>query len=95
VEDVLMAFSGIEQAAVFSMPNEFGNDVLWAALVARSEIDPQTLRAHCAAKLPPEFVPVAVVKVPDLPRNPGGKVERSRLAELAKASQPSSPAVRT
>src|SRR5215471_9926941 len=83
VEQVLTAFEGIEQAGAFSVADEFGNGVLWAALVARSPFDEAVLRAHCARQLAAMYIPARFVTVDQLPRNEFGKLDRPRLPAIA------------
>jgi acyl-CoA synthetase (AMP-forming)/AMP-acid ligase II len=83
IEQVLTSFSGIEQAAAFSVADEFGNGVLWAAVVARSSFDESALRAHCGQQLAAMYIPARFVAVDHLPRNEFGKVHRERLADIA------------
>jgi acyl-CoA synthetase (AMP-forming)/AMP-acid ligase II len=81
VEQVLKSFAGIEQAAAFSVADEFGNGELWAALVAPAGFNESALRGHCAHHLIAMNVPVRFVTVDDLPRNAFGKLDRTRLRE--------------
>jgi long-chain acyl-CoA synthetase len=83
VEDVLAAFASVDQAAVVGMPNSLGIDELWALIVPRSPLDEPALRAHCRERLSPLFCPVRFVTVDRLPRNENGKIDRSRLRDLA------------
>ena len=84
VEQVLTAFDGIEQAAAFSVPDEFGNGVLWAALVAPTGLDETAVRAHCGRQLAAMYIPTRFVAVDQLPRNQFGKLDRARLPDFAK-----------
>jgi acyl-CoA synthetase (AMP-forming)/AMP-acid ligase II len=79
IEAVLTAFDGVEDAAVFGSRDELGIEHIRALVVARFGVDQQALRAHCAARLPDEFVPIRLDAVEHLPRNEHGKLERHRL----------------
>jgi fatty-acyl-CoA synthase len=83
VEQVMHAFPAVEQAGVFSVDNEFGIAEVWAALVAAPDLDEGELHRHCRALLPHQFVPRRFLRMPALPRNPNGKLDRQRLADLA------------
>jgi acyl-CoA synthetase (AMP-forming)/AMP-acid ligase II len=83
VEDVLAAVASVDQAAVVGMPNSLGIDELWALIVPRSPLDEPALRAHCRERLSTLFCPVRFVTVDRLPRNQNGKIDRSRLRDLA------------
>jgi acyl-coenzyme A synthetase/AMP-(fatty) acid ligase len=82
IEQVLTSFVGIEQAAAFSVEDEFGNGELWAAVVAPSGLDEVALRAHCGRHVAAMNIPVRFVTVDQLPRNEFGKLERNRLREI-------------
>jgi long-chain acyl-CoA synthetase len=83
VEDILAAFGSVAQAAVVGVPNSLGIDELWALIVPRSPLDEAALRTHCRERLSPSFCPVRFVTVDQLPRNENGKIDRSRLRDLA------------
>jgi acyl-CoA synthetase (AMP-forming)/AMP-acid ligase II len=86
VEQVLTSFTGIEQAAAFSVADEFGNGQLWAAIVAPAGVDESALRTHCGQHLVAMNVPVRFVTVGQLPRNAFGKIDRDQLRESVAAS---------
>jgi acyl-coenzyme A synthetase/AMP-(fatty) acid ligase len=86
VEEVVSAFAGIDQAAVFNVANELGIEEIWSLVTPISKRDEAALRAHCQARLPAAFVPIRFIAVQNLPLNAMGKVERHRLPDLAKAS---------
>jgi acyl-coenzyme A synthetase/AMP-(fatty) acid ligase len=83
IEDAIIAFEGVEQAAVFTAPNELGIDEVWAHFVPNAPVDETALRKHCKEKLAETHVPVRFISVAELPRNTNGKVERSRLRVAA------------
>jgi acyl-CoA synthetase (AMP-forming)/AMP-acid ligase II len=83
VEQIVLGFSGVEQAAVFSVENELGIAEVWAAIVAPGDLDEGGLHRHCRMQLSHEFVPRRFLRVPALPRNVNGKLDRRRLSDLA------------
>lgn len=83
IEDAIVAFGGFEEVGVFAVPNHFGIEEVWAAVVSRSEIDEAELRAHCARRLLPMFVPARVIRIDELPRNEMGKLDRQRMLQFA------------
>ena len=92
VEQALVSFAGIEQAAAFTKTNDLGIAELWGAIVTRVPVDVLALRKHCEHVLGRAFAPIHYLKVDTLPRNDRGKVERHRLAALAeKGPDNSSP----
>ncbi|MEV6766723.1 amino acid adenylation domain-containing protein [Streptomyces sp. NPDC051105] len=54
---------------------------LVAYLVATSDVSDEALRAHLAERLPGYAVPEVFVRLPELPVNPSGKIDRARLPE--------------
>jgi acyl-CoA synthetase (AMP-forming)/AMP-acid ligase II len=82
VEAVLMAFPGVEQAAVIADGSELGIPRLTAGIVSANPIDPDALTAFCKSRLDAAFVPVKIVRVAQLPVNEMGKLERSRLSSM-------------
>jgi acyl-CoA synthetase (AMP-forming)/AMP-acid ligase II len=84
IEEVLTAFAGVVDAAVFGAANRLGIEEPWAAIVRAGDIDEEQLRAHCARELVSAQIPVSFVSVESLPRNEMGKIDRRRLAEVAK-----------
>ncbi|WP_051827511.1 non-ribosomal peptide synthetase [Streptomyces bicolor] len=54
---------------------------LVAYLVATAEVPDAALRAHLAGRLPGYMVPEIFVRLPELPLNRSGKIDRSRLPE--------------
>jgi len=87
VEEALMSFPGIEQAAAFTHKSDMDVPELWAALVCRSDLDLKALQEHCAHRLGSAFVPRHFTRLESLPRSAAGKLDRPRLAELLKPAR--------
>ncbi len=85
VEEVIAAFPAIADCAVVNMANELGIEEIHALIVPRGVFAEDDLRKHCAAKLQRVFIPVRFLAVDKIPRNDMAKIERSKLADLAKA----------
>jgi acyl-CoA synthetase (AMP-forming)/AMP-acid ligase II len=85
VEEVVVSFEGIGQAAVFTTTNALGIEELWCAVVPREAWNEGALRMHCAGKLPPDLIPAGFVVLKELPLNATGKIDRRRLAEISRA----------
>jgi acyl-coenzyme A synthetase/AMP-(fatty) acid ligase len=83
IERVLAAFDGVREAGVFSLPNEFGNNEICAAVVCEGKPDEQKLKAHCAAHLALNSVPSRIFFASRLPRNDMGKIDRLHLPSIA------------
>jgi acyl-CoA synthetase (AMP-forming)/AMP-acid ligase II len=85
IEEALSSFPGVERAAAFSVRNELGIEVIWAAIVAPTKIDMENLTAHCRRLLPSYAVPAFIAVTDAIPRNAMGKIDRARLPEFAKS----------
>jgi acyl-CoA synthetase (AMP-forming)/AMP-acid ligase II len=83
IEDALMAFPGIRDAAVFAANNDLGVAELTLLVVAGSPIDATAIRQYCAQRLPASCIPTQIFQVDGLPRGGQGKLERQRLPEIA------------
>jgi crotonobetaine/carnitine-CoA ligase len=83
VEQVLLAHTDIEMAAVFPVRSELAEDEVMAAIVARagSVVDPIALMQFCEGRLPYFAIPRFVETLKDLPRTENGKVRKYELRE--------------
>ena len=83
IEEVISAFSGIDEAAVFGMKNELGITEPWALIATPAPLNEAALRAHCQNNLFNAAVPVRFIVVDKIPRTDQGKIERHRLQQMA------------
>ena len=83
LEQALTSFPGIAEAAAFSVLNSMGIEELCAAVVSDSFRE-RELRVHCERTLAPEYVPTRFVAVNEIPKNEMGKIDRLKLAKMAK-----------
>lgn len=81
IEAALISYPGVILAAAFGRPNALGIEEAWVAVTGNTTLDSDAMRAHCARKLPAAQVPARIVQVPEIPRNPAGKVDRRRLQD--------------
>lgn len=88
VEQAVLAFPGVAQAGAFGVENEFGILEVWTAIVAGPGVDEAELHRHLQKKLPHLFVPRRILRLPNLPQNAAGKLDRRRLAEMARDGKP-------
>jgi len=84
IEDVLRSHGGVLDCAVVGVPDPEWGDRVCAAIVCRSNADvsPEELRAFAKERLAPYKVPKEIALVPELPRNPMGKVTKPAIREL-------------
>jgi long-chain acyl-CoA synthetase len=85
VEEVIAAYPGIREAAVFGVPDERWGERVSAAIVpaAGGQIDVQGLEQHCRLLLAPAKLPRSVQVLAELPRTSSGKVAKLALARQA------------
>jgi malonyl-CoA/methylmalonyl-CoA synthetase len=80
IEEVLLEQPGVREAAVVGLPDERRGEVPAACFAG--DADPAALEAACRRQLASFKVPRAFVRVPALPRNAMGKVEKGRVREV-------------
>jgi malonyl-CoA/methylmalonyl-CoA synthetase len=80
IEEVLLEQDGVREAAVIGVPDALRGERPLAFYAGAAE--PHALEAACRRQLASFKVPVAFVRLPALPRNAMGKLEKTRLAEL-------------
>ncbi|HET7009351.1 MAG TPA: amino acid adenylation domain-containing protein [Anaerolineales bacterium] len=83
IEVVLLAHAGVEEAAVYPIPDGQGSHLIEAAAVPKqgvSATQPE-LMEHLASRLPPYALPVRIRILQDFPRTSTGKIDRRRLQE--------------
>jgi oxalate---CoA ligase len=81
VEDALLGHPDVVEAVAFAVPDAKYGETVGAAVVARSAVAEDALRAHCDGRLAPFKVPVRIHVVDAIPKGPTGKVQRRLLAE--------------
>ncbi|WP_405922145.1 amino acid adenylation domain-containing protein [Streptomyces sp. NBC_00122] len=89
VEAVLQSHDGVDEAA--AVVADAGIDAhIVAFIVVADGHDPSLLdlKKHCAQQLPRHSIIGAVHRLPSLPRNPNGKVDRRLLTARASAQEP-------
>ena len=88
LENLAAARCGVRAAAakVRTAPDRAEQLILWVQPEEDAEVCPDQLRGCLAQHLPPGCVPTKIVVVTDLPRTPGGKLDRSALPDPPAAS---------
>ena len=84
LESALVRCSGIDEAAVVAVPDARGDHQL-AAYVVTSDglpLSVRDVRDLLAPLVPRHLLPAQVITVAEMPRTPGGKIDRQRLTPL-------------
>jgi len=79
VEETLLAFPGVREAAVVGRPHAEWGEVPIAYLVAEPALEPPALLAYCKRQLAAFKVPHEVRLLDALPRNALGKLQKHLL----------------
>lgn len=82
VEEVLKCCPGVADAALTSVADEIWGDLLVAAVVA--EVDDEALEKWCHSELSGAMRPRRFIRLPALPRNALGKLDRQALRDLVR-----------
>lgn len=95
IDEVVSSHPEVQEAAAYPVPHEtLGEDVAVAVVSSVAEAEQARLREEilglCRTRLAEFKVPRSIAFLPELPRAPGGKLQRHRLAERAR-SDPGQP----
>ena len=85
VESCLAACPGIRDVAVTGLRDPVWGDRIVALVVG--DATPAGIRAWCRTRLPGAALPRHIVRLPSLPRNATGKLERAALLQLAREAR--------
>ncbi|WP_396899424.1 class I adenylate-forming enzyme family protein [Mycolicibacterium sp.] len=89
IETVVYQLPAIAEAAVVGRANPlYGEEpVLFASLHPGAELDAGRIRAHLAASLSKYKLPVDITILPELPKNPVGKIDKPSLRKTLTAAR--------
>jgi amino acid adenylation domain-containing protein len=81
VEVVLLSHPGVEEAAVYTIPDGQGSNLIEAAVISKlgTNLTEAQLLDHSGKKLPPYALPVRVTFYQEFPRTSTGKINRLEL----------------
>lgn len=85
VEDVLLSFPGVVEAAVIGIPDEKWGDRVHAVVAGREGIDCDALLAHARANLAGHKCPKGVEVWPELPKSGANKILRRTVRDTVVA----------
>ena len=81
VEDVLMAFDGVVEAAVVGLPDEKWGDMVHAVVAGRPDLDLEALNQYARDKLANYKRPKGISVWPELPKSAANKILRREVRE--------------
>lgn len=87
VEDVLLAYPGVVEAAVVGLPDEVWGDRVQAVIAGREGLDVEAVLAHARAHLAGHKCPKAIEVWPELPKSGAGKILRRSVRDRLVAAQ--------
>jgi amino acid adenylation domain-containing protein len=90
VEETLLSHPDVVEVAAFSIPHaRLGEDVAAAAVLrAGVRISPRKLRDFARERLTGFKVPNVILIVPEIPKSPSGKINRSKLPAMLAVALP-------
>lgn len=85
VEDVLLSFGQVREAAVIGVPDSYrGEKILAFVVPATADLSEKVLLEYCAENLTRYKLPAHIAFVPSLPKTPVGKIDKVSLAGIAR-----------
>lgn len=81
VEDVLMAFDGVVEAAVIGLPDDKWGDRVHAVVAGHDSLDSEAILAHARLHLAKYKQPKGIDIWPELPKSGANKILRRRVRE--------------
>lgn len=80
VEEVVYASGQVSEVAALGLPHpSLGHGIVLIAKTSSNESSVEDLLAICKRDLPTYMVPLQIITVDALPRNPNGKIDRGKL----------------
>ncbi len=79
IEQTLLKFDKIKEAAVIPVPSEIGEDEVMAVISLKEKVNPEEIIDFCLENMPKFWVPRYIRFVDSLPRTPTGRIEKYKL----------------
>jgi acyl-CoA synthetase (AMP-forming)/AMP-acid ligase II len=81
VEDVLLGFPGVVEAAVVGMPDDYWGERVVAVLAGKPGLDPETIMQYAREHLAPFKRPKEILLWPELPKSAANKILRRTVRD--------------
>jgi amino acid adenylation domain-containing protein len=81
LEHALRSHEAVREAAVLARPGPDGPELIAYVELTQPDTSADTLRAHLRTSLPDQLLPTHLLPLPQLPRLPSGKIDRTTLTE--------------
>lgn len=82
VENALLAHPDVVEAAAFGWPHKEQGEMAAAAVVTRSPVTAKELKQFCGRRIAGYKVPRTIMFMPNMPRNPMGKILKGDLKQV-------------
>ena len=93
IESVVLSFEAVEASVALIVPQGSGGYLLATCKVRDGfSLDPATVRARCAERLPAPHVPSVILQVDAYPTLPSGKIDHAALRASVTAMRAQAPA---
>ena len=82
VENILMDHPCVVEAVVLGLPHEQFGEQAVTCVVANSPVAELKLQEFCTRRMEPYKIPKIIMSLPEMPRNPAGKIVKAKLKEI-------------
>lgn len=83
IESRLKSNNSLVDAALIIKKNHYGNPVLYAFIVKKSEITTEEIKEYLSINLPGYMIPNFFIEISDMPLTPNGKMDKRKLSYIA------------
>ncbi len=82
IENRIREYKFVDDAVVMDRKDETGGAFLVAFYTAKNPLDEYDLASYCRERLPEYMIPVSFLYLHEMPKTPGGKLDRRALANM-------------
>ena len=85
IEDVILGYPGITDAAVVGLPDNLYGEKLIACVTVNEDVKENDIKIYCGHHLASFKIPQSVLILESFPRSTAGKIQKNRLKEIIEA----------